>query len=103
MKKILFAAVAGAGLVAAGAAIAGDDWEAKFAAHFAEVDTSGDGNISNEEYLAYKAAKAEKSWAKHDLGDDGMLSLEEAKAYHKAMKKKKHAEHKEKHGDKDKH
>ncbi len=104
MNKMIFAAVAGVGLLAAGAALAkhhghgkgGNDWEAKMEAHFAEVDANGDGNISSEEYHAYKRAKAEKSWAKHDLGDDGMLSLEEAKAHHEAMmaKKKKHYEKK---------
>ena len=104
MKKALFVVIAGTGLVAAGAVAAGDsgDWEAKLAEKFAKIDTSGDGNISSEEYLAYKMAEAEKSWAKHDLGDDGMLSLEEAKAHHKAKMAKMKEHYKEKKEKKDK-
>ncbi len=114
MNKMIFVAVAGVGLFAAGAALAehhghgkgasekgGYDWEAKMEAHFAEVDANGDGNISSEEYLAYKRAKAEKAWAKHDLGDDGMLSLEEAKAHHEAKRAEMKERHHKMHGDKD--
>lgn len=97
MKKTAIALIAGAGALAAASAFAehhegkkeGYDWEAKLAEKFAAIDTDGSGAISSEEFMAYKMAEAEKSWANHDLGDDGELSLEEAKAHHMAMMKAK--------------
>ena len=97
MNKTTLAILAGVSALAAASAFANHhekkgegDWEAKMAAHFAEIDASGDGNISGEEFLAYKAAKAEEHWAKmaEGAGDDGMISLEEMKAMHKAKKEK---------------
>lgn len=104
MKKT-FALIAGASVLAAAAAVAehhekkeGYDWEAKLEAKFAEVDANGDGNVSADEYLAYKRAEAEKEWAKwaEAAGDDGMVSLDEAKAHHEAKMADKEAkkEHK---------
>lgn len=60
--------------------------EEKLKARFAAADTDENGSISREEFLAQKAAEAEKSWAKHAeyLGDDGELSMDEAKAMMKA-------------------
>ena len=83
MKKSVFVLIAGASAFAAASAFAGHhgekkdgyDWEAKMAEKFAAIDTDASGNISGEEYLAYKRAEAEKSWAEHELGDDGELSL----------------------------
>ena len=103
MKKTTLSILVAAGALAAASALAGDkkdgkDWDAKMDAHFAEIDANGDGNISGEEFLAYKAAKAEEHWAKmaEGAGDDGMVSREEMKAMHKAKKeemKKEHGEH----------
>lgn len=104
MNKTTLALLVGAGALATATAFAGDkkdgDWEAKMEAHFAEVDANSDGNISGDEFLAYKAAKAEEAWTKMaaGAGDDGVLSLEEMKAHHKAKKaemkdKKDHGEH----------
>ena len=91
MRKLLVAAIVGAGAFAASSAMAGDkkDWEAKVEESFAAMDTDNSGTVSRDEYLAHKAAKAGKHWDKHELGDDGELSLEEAKAHYKAMKEKK--------------
>lgn len=98
MKKSLFALVAAAGAIATASAFAGDhkkmteaEKEAKMAEHFAEVDSNGDGMVSSEEFLAYKAAKAEEKWAKmaEYAGDDGMISMDEMKAMHKAKMEKK--------------
>lgn len=100
MKTTTIALIAGAGALAAASALAehhekkmeGDhDWEAKFEEKFNAVDANGDGNVSGEEFLAYKQAKAEEEWAKwaEAAGDDGAVSLEEAKAHHKAMKEEK--------------
>ncbi len=106
MKKSTIALIAGASALAAASAFAsghgkkeGDyDWEAKVEEHFNAVDANNDGQVSGEEYLAYKRAKAEESWEKmaDAMGDDGMLSLEEAKAHHKAKKEKMKAKMKEK-------
>lgn len=91
MNKTTISILVAAGALAAASAFAGDkkdgkDWDAKMDAHFAEIDANGDGNISQEEFLAYKAAEAQKHWAKmaEGAGDDGMLSREEMKAMHKA-------------------
>ncbi len=105
MKKTLLSVLAGAGALATASAFAEHhekkdkvDWDAKLEAHFAEVDANGDGNISSEEFLAYKAGKAEKHWEKmaEGAGDDGMVSLEEMKAMHKAKMEKKKKKKKEK-------
>ncbi|WDI32016.1 hypothetical protein PUV54_02280 [Hyphococcus flavus] len=105
MKKTTFALIAGASALAAASAFAehhekkGEmDWEAKLEAKFAEVDANGDGNVSGEEYLAYKRAEAEKEWTKwaEAAGDDGMVSLDEAKAHHEAKMAEKAAMKKEK-------
>ena len=93
MKKTTLPILAAAGALAAASAFAGDkdkkgekDWDAKMDAHFAEIDANSDGNISGAEFLAYKAAEAEKHWAKmaEGAGDDGVVSREEMKAMHKA-------------------
>ncbi|GJL91490.1 MAG: hypothetical protein DHS20C04_11490 [Hyphococcus sp.] len=70
------------------------------AARFAEVDANGDGNISADEFFAYKRAEAEAHWAKmaEDAGDDGLISLDEMKALHKVKMDAKAAK-KEEHGD----
>ncbi|WP_425407839.1 hypothetical protein [Hyphococcus sp.] len=99
MNKTVFSLIAGAGALAASSAIAGHheegkmDHEAKLEAKFAEVDANGDGNVSSEEYMAYKTAEAESEWAKwaESAGDDGMVSLEEAKAHQAAMMAEKEA------------
>lgn len=105
MKKTTIALITGASALAAVSAFAehheksGDmDWEAKLEAKFAEVDANGDGNVSGEEFLAYKRAQAEKEWAKwaEAAGEDGMVSLEEAKAHHEAKMAEKEAMKKEK-------
>ena len=107
MNKRTLALFAGASALAAASAFANHhekkgegDADAKLAAHFAEIDANGDGNISGDEFLAYKAAQAEKHWAKmaEGAGDDGLISLAEMKAMHKA-KKEKMDEKKEGHGD----
>lgn len=78
--------------------------QAKLEAHFGKVDADGSGNISRAEFLAYRAAKAEKEWDSQTdeyLGDDGELSIEEAKAYHeakRAAKKEKYKAKKKKSG-----
>jgi Ca2+-binding EF-hand superfamily protein len=106
MNKKTISLFVAAGALAAASAYAGDkkdgkDWDAKMDAHFTEIDANGDGNISGDEFLAYKRSEAEKHWAKmaEGAGDDGMVSREEMKAMHKAkmeeMKEKKmdHSEH----------
>lgn len=115
MKKTTIALFAGASALAAASAFAGHHegmsdeekmaaWNAKIEAKFAEVDTDADGQITKEEYMAYKMAEAEAAWDDHAdyLGDDGMASLDEAKAYHKAKwaeKKAEKAEHKAEHAE----
>ncbi len=109
MRKSVFVLIAGVSAFAAASAFAehhgdkkgGYDWEAKMAEKFAAIDTDASGTVSGEEYLAYKRAEAEKSWAEHELGDDGELSLEEARAHHKAKMEAKKAKMKEHHGKKD--
>jgi Ca2+-binding EF-hand superfamily protein len=93
MNKTTLALLAGAAALAAATAFANPDkkdgdWEAKLSAHFAEIDANTDGNISGDEFLAYKAAEAQKHWdmMAANAGDDGVISLEEMKAHHKAMK-----------------
>ena len=107
MNKTTLSLFAGFAALAAASAFANHhekksdgDWDDKIAAHFAEIDANGDGNISSEEFLAYKAAQAEKHWAKmaEGAGDDGMISLDEMKAMHKAKMDAKAAK-KEEHGD----
>jgi hypothetical protein len=106
MNKTTLSLLAGFGALAAATAFANPDkkedadWDAKIAAHFAEVDANADGNVSGEEFLAYKAAEAEKHWAKmaEGAGDDGLISLDEMKALHKAKMDAKAAK-KEEHGD----
>lgn len=108
MNKTTLSLFAGFAALAAASAFANHhekksdgDWDAKIAARFAEIDANGDGNISGDEFLAYKRSEAEKHWAKmaEGAGDDGMVSREEMKAMHKAkmeeMKEKKmdHSEH----------
>jgi len=100
MKATTIALIASAGVFATASAFAehhkGDDTmdvNAKIEAAFAKVDANADGNISSEEYLAYKAAEAEKAWAEYATaaGDDGLVSLDEAKAHHAAKMAKKEA------------
>lgn len=106
MKKIIFILVAGAGALIAANAFAehheqkGEgDMDAKMAAHFAELDANGDGNISRKEFLSYKEKQAKAQWAKmaESAGDDGVISMEEMSAIHQAMMQKMHGDH-EMHG-----
>ena len=101
MKASLIALVAGASALGIGTAMANHhggekDWDAKVEKHFSEVDANNDGQVTRDEYLAYKAGKAEKSWDKkaEGAGDDGQISLDEAKAMHKAKMEKKKAKYK---------
>ncbi len=79
--------------LAAGAAIAGEkgekkmDWDAKFDAHFKEVDANADNAVTEQEVVDFHVAKAKKEFTAM-AGDDGVATYEEAKAHHKA----KHAE-----------
>jgi len=96
MKKLTIAsAVFGVVAFSAGAAFAGDDWEAKLEEKFAAIDTNSDGSVSEAEYLAYKNAKVSEHFAKIS-GGDGSLTLAEAKAAHKAEYAKTKARHKKK-------
>ena len=103
MKAKLIALMTGAAALASSAALAGDkkdgdyDWEAKVEENFNKVDSDGNGQITRDEFLAYKAGKAEKEWDDHAdvAGDDGQVSLDEAKAAHKARMEKKKKKHKE--------
>jgi len=100
MKKFaIVSAVFGAAAFVGGAAMAGDDWEAKLEEKFNAVDANGDGSVTEAEYLAHKAAEASESYAELS-GGDGSLTLDEAKAAYKAKKEKYKAKKKEKHGDK---
>ena len=109
MKKTIFTLTAGAMALASSAALAehhGDKkmsdadkmakMEAKTAERFAAMDADGSGTVSKAEYMAAKAAEAEKDWAKgaEFLGDDGEASLDEVKAYQAAEKAKKKAKYK---------
>ena len=101
MKKSVVIVLA-AGLVAAGAAFAGEkgDWEAKVEAPFKEVDANADGSVTEDELVAFMTAKAKKEFASM-AGDDGMVSLDKAKAHHKAKHEEMMKEHKNMdHGDK---
>lgn len=86
-------AVAAASALAAGVAFAGEkgekkiDWDAKFDAHFKEVDINADNQVTEQEVVDYHVAKAKKEFAAMAAGDD-VATYEEAKAHHKA----KHAE-----------
>ena len=100
MKKIaLVSAAFGAAAFVGGAAMAGDDWEAKLEEKFNAIDANGDGSVSEAEYLAAKTADAREHYAKVS-GGDGSLTLDEAKAAYKEKKKKHKKKMKEKHGDK---
>jgi len=99
MKKFVIAsAVAGVIAFSAGAAFAGEDWEAKIEAKFAAADTNNDGVVSEAEFLARHEEKAREKYAKMS-GGDGELTVEEAKAAHKEH----YAKMKEKHHKKMKH
>ncbi|MEM9495518.1 MAG: hypothetical protein AAGA09_05905 [Pseudomonadota bacterium] len=97
MKKTLIALAAGAGALGMSVAFAGDkeggDWEAKVEEGFAKVDANSDGQVTKDEYIAYKMTEAEKYWEKYSssAGDDGQVSLAEAKAHHQAKMAKKKA------------
>ena len=84
MKKLALAASAVAIFaLGSGAALAGEDWEAKLEERFAAADTDGDGVVTEAEFLARTEAKAKEAYAKLS-GGDGALTLEEAKAAYKA-------------------
>jgi hypothetical protein len=91
MKYVL--AFAAATVLAAGAAFAGEkgekmmDFDAKFDAHFKDVDVNADNQVTEQEVVDYHVAKAKKEFAAM-AGGDGVATYEEAKAHHKA----KHAE-----------
>ena len=90
-KAIMTAATLAVACAGATAALAGDDWESKLEEKFRKIDTNGDGEITEAEYLAYKAESARKDFAEMSGGDD-RLTLAEAKDAHKAN----YAEKKEK-------
>ncbi len=97
MKKFAIALTVGAGVLTAAAAFANHhegaaeeaaaNVEPTFEDTFAGIDTSGDGNVNSEEFMAYKIAAAEKEWAELATvaGEDGLLSLAEAKAHYEAQ------------------
>ena len=92
MRKVAITALTTAFVLASTSAFANhhEEREAKFAEHFAAMDTDGNGTVSEEEYVAAAAAKASKKFAKI-AGDDGELTLDEAKAAKKKKHKKKKA------------
>lgn len=110
MKKTIFTLTAGAMALASSAAFAGHHegkkmskeekmakMEAKLEEKFAKIDTNGDGSVSADEYMAYKTAEAQASWAEWTEGDaDGVVTLEEAKAMQKAKWAEKKAKMKDK-------
>lgn len=93
-------ALAAAALIAASAALAGekkaDDkamgcmpmdekaMDAKMEAHFKEVDTNADNQVTEDELVAFMTAKAKKEFASM-AGDDGVATFDEFKAHHHAM------------------
>lgn len=84
MTKYTFAAAAVALVtLGSGAALAGEDWEAKLEEKFAAADADGDGVVTEAEFLARTEAKAKETYAKLS-GGDGALTLDEAKAAYKA-------------------
>lgn len=98
---VIGSAVAGLLAFSAGAAVAGEDWEAKLEEKFAAADANGDGVVSEEEFVAQSVMKARESFAEIS-GGDGALTLEEAKAAHKAKYDKMKAKKKDKKHKKDK-
>ncbi|MEO1252090.1 MAG: hypothetical protein AAFW81_07085 [Pseudomonadota bacterium] len=111
MRKAIITLTAGAAALAMGAAFAGHhegkkemSWEEKEAKAMAEleemhakVDANGDGSVTEDEYMAHKAAEAAKKWAKWTEGDaDGAITLEEAKAIQAARMAEKRAKYEEK-------
>ena len=106
MKFTLTTAILGAAAFGAVAATAGhhegsETWATKLEAKFAEIDADANGSVSEEEYLAYKAAEARKSFVEMG-GDDGEVTLDEAKqayAAKRAEKKEKMKEHKKMKGE----
>lgn len=93
MKTRTLILIAGASALAVAGAVAGEkkgdaDWKAELETKFTEIDANSDGNMSGEEFLAYKQAQAEKEWTKwaEVAGDDGLVSLEEAMAHYEAKK-----------------
>ena len=64
---------------------------AKMDAHFKEVDSNADGQISEQELVDFVTAKAKREFAAM-AGDDGLVSYDEMKAHHQgkheAMMKK---------------
>lgn len=105
--KYLFAAAAATAL-AAGVAFAGEkgekkmDWDAKFDAHFKEVDVNADNQVTEQEVVDYHVAKAKKEFAAMSGGDD-FATYEEAKAHHKAKHAEMMTEHAAMQGAKDDH
>ncbi len=87
-------ALSAAALVAVSAAYAGskkDDMKAmpdeaamnaRMEAHFMEVDANADGQISEDELVAFVTAKARSDFASM-AGDDNLVSYDEMKAHHK--------------------
>ena len=113
MKKTAFVLIAGATAFAAASAFAGhhegkkedhmEKMTAKLEAKFAKVDADGNGQITRDEFMAYKMAEAEEAWNAHGeyIGDDEQVSLEEAKAYHMAKMADHKAMMEEHHGKKE--
>jgi Ca2+-binding EF-hand superfamily protein len=74
----------------------GMDHDAKLKAHFEEVDANGDGQVTEEEMIAYHTAKAREMFAEI-AGDDGVATFDELKAHKAAKHEEKKAMMKEKH------
>ena len=85
---VIGSAIAGVLAFSAGAAFAGEDWEAKLEEKFAAADADGDGSVSEAEFMDHSAEKAREMYAEIS-GGDGSLTLEEAKAAHKEKYAKK--------------
>lgn len=90
MKKFILlgalsATLLGSGLAVAQTAARDADWTradaiARADAHFARLDTNGDGKITAEERQARKDARAEQRFARLDADKNGSVTLAEMKA-----------------------
>ena len=98
MKLLKLTALASAAAFATSAALAGHHAEGEKKGHhghklekvFEKMDANGDGKVTEAEFKAHAAERADKKWSHmaEYAGDDGALTMEEAKAHKKAMKEK---------------
>jgi len=65
---------------------------------FSMIDTNGDSQVSQEEFINYKAQKAEKRFTQKDTNGDGQLSMDEFSTRHKRHQGKGHHGHDSGHG-----